>query len=88
MPIRINLLAEQQSLVLQRRNDPAKKALWIGGFLVALMLVWVLSLWFDSRLASNQVKDYQAKWVAQTNLSVQASWSKALALAQMVPPAQ
>jgi hypothetical protein len=43
MPIRINLLAEQQAAEEARRKDPVKRALIIGGALVVLILVWTLS---------------------------------------------
>jgi hypothetical protein len=44
MPIRINLLAESQALEELRRRDPVKRAIWIGGFLVAVVLIWSSSL--------------------------------------------
>jgi hypothetical protein len=44
MPIRINLLAEQQAAEERRRRDPVKRAFWVGGFCVALMLLWSLYL--------------------------------------------
>lgn len=40
MPIRINLLAEQQAAEEARRKDPVKRALWAGGALVGIMLLW------------------------------------------------
>src|SRR5436190_22600059 len=40
MPIRINLLAETQAAEEARRKDPVKRAIWIGGFLVFLVLLW------------------------------------------------
>jgi hypothetical protein len=43
MPIRINLLAEQQAAEEARRKDPVKRAAIIGGALVFLVLVWTLS---------------------------------------------
>lgn len=39
MPIRINLLAEQQAAEEARRRDPVKRALWAGGFVVGLVLL-------------------------------------------------
>jgi hypothetical protein len=39
MPIRINLLAEQFSAEAARRCDPVKRAMWIAGFIVSLMLL-------------------------------------------------
>jgi hypothetical protein len=41
MPIRINLLAEQQAAEEARRRDPVKRAVWIGGFVVAAVLIWI-----------------------------------------------
>ena len=40
MPIRINLLAEEQYLAEVRRRDPVKRAAWLGGFCVFLALMW------------------------------------------------
>lgn len=40
MPIRINLLAEDQFLAEMRRRDPVKRAAYLGGVLVVLMFVW------------------------------------------------
>jgi hypothetical protein len=40
MPIRLNLLAEDQAAEEMRRRDPVKRALWLGGLLVAATLVW------------------------------------------------
>lgn len=44
MPIRINLLAEQQAAEEARRKDPIKRAIMAGSVAVVLMLVWVLVL--------------------------------------------
>jgi len=48
MPIRVNLLAEAQAQEDLRRRDPVKRAVVVGAGLVALMLVWSLSLWLKS----------------------------------------
>lgn len=40
MPIRINLLAEEQYLAEMRRRDPVKRAGYLGGFLAVLALGW------------------------------------------------
>ena len=40
MPIRLNLLAEEQHLAEMRRRDPVKRAAWLGGFFVLLALLW------------------------------------------------
>ena len=45
MPIRINLLAEEQYLAEMRRRDPVKRAAWVGGFLGAVAVAcwgWLL----------------------------------------------
>jgi hypothetical protein len=53
MPIRINLLAESQAAEELRRKDPVKRSIWIAGFLVCLVLLWLLKLqcdiWFDKK---------------------------------------
>jgi hypothetical protein len=53
MPIRINLLAEAQAAEELRRKDPVKRGIWIAGFLVSLVLLWLLKLqcdiWFDQK---------------------------------------
>jgi hypothetical protein len=53
MPIRINLLAESQAAEESRRKDPVKRGLWVCGFLVSLVLIWILKLecdiWFDQK---------------------------------------
>lgn len=56
MPIRINLLAEQQALELERQRDPAKRALWIGGALVSMSMIWVFSLQLQILRANSAVK--------------------------------
>src|SRR5712675_2303147 len=43
MPIHINLLAEVQAAEELRRRDPVKRGFWIAGFLVFLVVVWVIS---------------------------------------------
>lgn len=40
MPIRINLLADEQFLAEMRRRDPVKRAAYLGGLLVLLMFGW------------------------------------------------
>jgi len=44
MPIRINLLAEQQSAEEARRRDPVKLAVWGAGFVASLVVLWALVL--------------------------------------------
>jgi len=47
MPIRINLLAEAQAAEEMRRNDPVKRGVWVGAFLVALVGIWALNVQFQ-----------------------------------------
>ena len=61
MPIRINLLAEQQAIEEMRRKDPVKLGCWIAGFLVALMLIWSLALQLKSWSASEDLKSVQMR---------------------------
>jgi hypothetical protein len=76
MPVRINLLAEQQELEAARRRDPVKRAIWVGGLLAFCMLGWALVLQLqisglnselardESRLLSveNESKDLRNDW--------------------------
>ena len=48
MPIRLNLLAEAQAAEELRRRDPVKRAGWVAGLLIALMLLW--SGWVQIRV--------------------------------------
>lgn len=47
MPIHLNLLAEDQAAEDLRRRDPTKRALWVGGLLLSVMLVW--AAWLQAR---------------------------------------
>lgn len=59
MPIRINLLAEAQALEESRRRDPVKRAIWIGVFLVFLMLLWSSLLQFKAMIARSEMARVQ-----------------------------
>jgi Tfp pilus assembly protein PilN len=67
MPIRLNLLAEAQAAEDLRRRDPVKRALWIAGLLVALMVVWVGSLQLQAIVAKQQFNRVAAQMAARTN---------------------
>jgi hypothetical protein len=74
MPIRINLLAEAQAAEELRRKDPVKRSIWIAGFLVSLILLWLLKLqcdiWFEQKdLAriNNRWAEKKADYAAVTN---------------------
>src|SRR5437016_582715 len=67
MPIRINLLAEAQAAEELRRRDPVKRAFWIGGLVVVLVLAWSSSLQFKIIGDRDKLNAMEAKLNAQTN---------------------
>lgn len=62
MPIRINLLAESQAAEEMRRKDPVKRSIWIGGFVVFVVLLASATLQFKIIEARSTVKGLQAQW--------------------------
>ena len=62
MPIRINLLAEAQAAEEMRRKDPVKRAIWIGGFLVFLVLFWSGMLQIKIMAARSGLSLLQLNW--------------------------
>src|ERR1043165_3697132 len=62
MPIRINLLAEQQAADELRRRDPVKRATWVGGFLVGLLAIWSGYLQIRLMAATSEVNGYDAEY--------------------------
>lgn len=67
MPIRLNLLAEAQAAEELRRRDPVKRALWLAGLIIALMLAWSSFLQLRATLASSEVTGIEAQISARTN---------------------
>lgn len=67
MPIRINILAEQQALEEMRRRDPVKRAIWVGVFLTALVLGWGLYLFGQSVLKTNELSTLESALNSKTN---------------------
>lgn len=65
MPIRINLLAEQQAAEEMRRRDPVKRAGMAGGLLVGIVALW--SGWMQLKVmqANNSLNAAQSTWNAQ-----------------------
>ncbi|HEY5297607.1 MAG TPA: hypothetical protein VIK59_06760 [Verrucomicrobiae bacterium] len=61
MPIKINLLAETQIAEELRRRDPVKRAIFVGAFLIALMLVWSSSLQLEAMISKKSLADVQAQ---------------------------
>src|ERR1051325_7376842 len=64
MPISINLLAEAQAVEEMRRKDPVKRAIWIGGFVVFVVLLASATLQFKIMAARSEVSGLQAQWKA------------------------
>jgi hypothetical protein len=62
MPIRINLLAEQQAADELRRRDPVKRATWVGGFLVGVLAVWSGYLQVRLMAATSKVNQYESEY--------------------------
>ena len=62
MPIRINLLAEDQAAEEMRRRDPVKRAIWIGSGVVALVLCWSVFLQIKVSFATREQANYDAQW--------------------------
>src|SRR5262245_15385756 len=67
MPIRLNLLAEAQAAEDQRRRDPVKRAIWIGGFLAGLMLIWSGVLQVKASVAKGELGKVVDVMKAKTN---------------------
>jgi len=65
MPIRINLLAEAQNAEEMRRKNPVKRAIWVGSFLVCLILMWIGNLEWKIILERHDYSAIAANW--QTN---------------------
>lgn len=62
MPIRINLLAEEQYLAEVRRRDPVKRAAYLGGFLALLAVGWWGWLWFAKGAANRALEGHKASF--------------------------
>lgn len=86
MPIRINLLAEQQAAEEARRRDPVKRALWVGGGLLVLMLLWAGLLQLQLGSARASLSGYEAKLQAVEENSKEArlNWATASQLESRV----
>src|SRR5688572_29925982 len=64
MPIRMNLLAESQAAEEMRRKDPVKRSIWIGGFVVFVVLLAGATLQFKIIAARSDVSGLQTQWKA------------------------
>ena len=66
MPIRINLLAEAQAEAEMRRRDPVKRAIWAGGLLVGVFLIWSGYLQYQIFSASSQLTAIESQLSVQS----------------------
>ena len=64
MPIRVNLMAEAQALEEARRRNPVKLGIWIAGFFVALVGLWIAKVQMDIYFAKNDLAQLNAQWRA------------------------
>jgi hypothetical protein len=62
MPIRINLLAEAQAAEELRRKDPVKRGIWVGGFLVCVVLLWIAKLQLDISFEHHDYNAVETDW--------------------------
>jgi hypothetical protein len=67
MPIRINLLSEALEAEEMRRRDPVKRAIFAGGFLVVLSLVWFSSVWLEFKLSQQKKSQIEVEIQSHTN---------------------
>jgi len=80
MPIRINLLAETQAIEDFKRRDPVKRAVWVGCFLVFLMMLWASTVMFEVLNARGTLQTMTNRWKTMEKQSQEgAEYTKKLA---------
>jgi hypothetical protein len=62
MPIKLNLLAEAQAAEDMRRKDPVKRGIYIGGFVVSVVLIWALTLQAKIIAAKSNLGTFETTW--------------------------
>jgi len=67
MPIRINILAEQQAMEEMRRKDPVKRAIWVGVLIATLVVGWSLYLLGQGILKTNELSSLESALNSKTN---------------------
>jgi hypothetical protein len=70
MPIRINLLAEAQAAEELKKRDPVKRAIWVGAFIVFLVLLQVSAVWFKSLMAKGNLQTEVNRWKSMEKRSL------------------
>ena len=61
MPIRINLLAEEQAAEEMRRRDPIKRAIYAGAGLAGVMIFWIGITQMNVMAARRELANYEAR---------------------------
>lgn len=65
MPIRLNLLAEAIAAEELRRRDPVKRALWLSGILIALLLLWSALLYTKALVRGSELRRLETDIASQ-----------------------
>jgi hypothetical protein len=68
MPIRINLLAEQQAAEELRRKDPVKRGVILAVFIAVLLVGYCVWGWLQVRSADAQLEAHEGRQKAVTNV--------------------
>jgi hypothetical protein len=79
MPIRINLLAEQQAAEEARRRDPVKRVAMAGGALALVMVFWICSLHLEAGGARAELTRYEGRLLSVEENSKDARANRAAA---------
>ena len=61
MPIRINLLAEEQAAEEMRRRDPIKRAIYAGAGLAGVIIFWIGITQMNVMAARRELANYEAR---------------------------
>ena len=61
-------MAEAQALEEARRRNPVKLGIWIAGFCVALVGLWIAKVQLDIYFAKNELGTLNAQWKAQEEI--------------------
>jgi hypothetical protein len=62
MPIKLNLLAEAQVAEDMRRKDPVKRGIFVGAFIVSVVLIWALTLQAKILAAKSNLGTFETTW--------------------------
>ena len=82
MPIRINLLSEQQAAERSAPPRPRKRAVWVGSGLAVLMVLWSISLQLRIVSARAELTRYETKLqaVEENSKDARAQWAATMQL--------